>query len=840
MSLAPGTRLGPYEIVSLLGRGGMGEVYRARDPRLNREVAIKTSHQQFNDRFQREARAVAALNHPNICHLYDVGPNYLVMELVEGENLRGPLPLDETLKIAEQLASALEAAHEKGIIHRDLKPANIKVTPEGVVKVLDFGLARFTQGESADQDNSPTLTSMPTETGTILGTAAYMAPEQAKGKIADKRADIWAFGVVLYEVLTGKRLFLGETVAEILAGVLKSEPDLKAVPPEVRYLLMRCLEKDPKKRLRDIGDYQALLLPAAPVSSRSSSKLPWVVAAAIFAGFVTVVLIHFREPPRLVWSGSMLGTGDMMSLNPRISPDGSTLAFVGFEGDSPQVAVMKSGSGDRAILTHNAALGYVVVVSWAPDGSRIFYDRSTNGISGGIYSVPSLGGEERLVLEDAMSPEALPDGSILAARLNSQRQPQLFRFWPASGRLQALPILLAPSSFGSFVIRRIPRSGEALAIGSEIEGAGSPRAKSTNHVYVINLESATVRRLSTGSLADSTIQVLAPTADGKTIFAYSDDGITKTIAAIPTDGNGRVRSLFPVTDGLFGLDAGADGSLVLDQFGISYNIVRLLPQGGRSDVLAAFPAMSGPTFGILGDGRPVVELSIAKKRRLMIIESRRAPAPLANTQEETALPFTAIGSGEAAFLIGPEPRQTIAIVTVMNGRIGRRIQTNKGTITALASSPDSRVIYFAAAGFIWEIPAAGNLEPKKIHAGDFVAADPNSRFILVQLREAASRLIRVSLHGGPVQEIPDTGHAVAASLNPSAVNKDGRIITPLGTSTYFFPPGIIEVSGKIKRIPLQSTTDFQSMAWAPDGSILALARDYRSTLWKYQPKPEGK
>ena len=300
MSLAPGTRLGPYEIVSLLGRGGMGEVYRARDPRLNREVAIKTSHQEFNHRFQREARAVAALNHPNICHLYDVGPNYLVMELVEGENLRGPLPLDETLKIAEQLASALEAAHEKGIIHRDLKPANIKVTPVGVVKVLDFGLARFTQGESADQDNSPTLTSMPTETGTILGTAAYMAPEQAKGKTADKRADIWAFGVVVYEMLTGKRLFPGETVAEILAGVLKSEPDLKAAPPEVRHLLRRCLEKDPKKRLRDIGDYQALLFPEPPVSTRSRSKLPWVVAAAILAGFVTVALIHFREPPRKI------------------------------------------------------------------------------------------------------------------------------------------------------------------------------------------------------------------------------------------------------------------------------------------------------------------------------------------------------------------------------------------------------------------------------------------------------------------------------------------------------------------------------------------------------------
>ena len=258
MPLAPGTRLGPYEILSPLGAGGMGEVYRARDPRLNRDVAIKVSRDQFSDRFDREARAVAALNHPNICHLYDVGPNYLVMELVEGETLKGPLPLDEALKIADQIALALEAAHEKGIIHRDLKPANIKITPEGVVKVLDFGLARIA-ADSVDQGNSPTLLEMPTEAGTILGTAGYMAPEQARGKKADKRADIWAFGVVLYEIVTGKRLFPGATAGEILAGVLKDEPDLSAVPVKVRRLIQSCLEKEPKNRLRDIGDYRRQL-----------------------------------------------------------------------------------------------------------------------------------------------------------------------------------------------------------------------------------------------------------------------------------------------------------------------------------------------------------------------------------------------------------------------------------------------------------------------------------------------------------------------------------------------------------------------------------------------------
>src|SRR5258707_9623148 len=255
----PGTKLGPYEILAPIGAGGMGEGYRARDPRLGRDVAIKVSQEQFPDRFEREARAVAALNHPNICHLYDVGPNYLVMELIEGESPKGPLPLDEALRFAHQIAAALEAAHEKGIVHRDLKPGNIKITPDGTVKVLDFGLAKTSEAPVGDPESSPTMTISPTRFGMILGTPAYMSPEQARGKPVDKRADIWAFGVVLYEMLTGERLFHGEDVTDILAAGLRHEPNFERVPAKVRRLMQRCLEKDPKKRLRDIGDVWELL-----------------------------------------------------------------------------------------------------------------------------------------------------------------------------------------------------------------------------------------------------------------------------------------------------------------------------------------------------------------------------------------------------------------------------------------------------------------------------------------------------------------------------------------------------------------------------------------------------
>src|SRR6266853_4871322 len=262
MPLSAGDKLGPYEIIAPIGKGGMGEVYRAHDSRLHRDVAVKVSNAQFSERFTREARAIAALNHTNICHLYDVGPDYLVMEYVDGPDLRGPMDLNEALPIIQQLIDGIEAAHERNIVHRDLKPANIKITPEGVVKILDFGLAKAMEpppSEEGNPANPPTLTMGATQAGAILGTAAYMAPEQAKGKGADKRSDIWSFGVVLYEMLTGQRLFQGESTVEILGGVLNKEPDLSAAPQRVHKLLRWCLDKDRKDRLQAIGDARRLL-----------------------------------------------------------------------------------------------------------------------------------------------------------------------------------------------------------------------------------------------------------------------------------------------------------------------------------------------------------------------------------------------------------------------------------------------------------------------------------------------------------------------------------------------------------------------------------------------------
>ena len=274
MALTVGSRLGHYDVTALIGEGGMGQVYQATDTKLNRQVALKILPEAFAAdpdrlaRFQREAQVLASLNHPGIAAIYGIeeaeDTRALVLELVEGPTLadriaQGPIPVDEALPIAKQIAEALEAAHEQGVIHRDLKPANVKVKDDGTVKVLDFGLAKaLDTTPEGDPSQSPTLTAAATQMGVIMGTAAYMSPEQARGKVVDKRADIWAFGAVLFEMLTGQRPFKGRDVSEVLAAVIQSGPDWDALPrdtpPHMNAFLKRCLEKEPRQRVRDIGD----------------------------------------------------------------------------------------------------------------------------------------------------------------------------------------------------------------------------------------------------------------------------------------------------------------------------------------------------------------------------------------------------------------------------------------------------------------------------------------------------------------------------------------------------------------------------------------------------------
>jgi len=284
MSLSTGDKLGPYQIVAPIGAGGMGEVYRAKDPRLNRDVAIKVSASQFSERFEREAKAIAALNHPNICQIYDVGPNYLVMEFIEGTPLHGPFPLDRALRYAVQICDALDAAHKKSITHRDLKPANILVTASGV-KLLDFGLAKIgTAGVPFAADDA-TQTADLTEVGTVLGTAAYMSPEQAKGEPTDARSDIFSFGVVLYEMLSGRRAFSKNSAIETMAAIVRDEPASLDAPSNLSAIITRCMRKSPASRFQTMNEVrsaleQAAATPAATAKTPSIAVLPFANMSA--------------------------------------------------------------------------------------------------------------------------------------------------------------------------------------------------------------------------------------------------------------------------------------------------------------------------------------------------------------------------------------------------------------------------------------------------------------------------------------------------------------------------------------------------------------------------------
>jgi hypothetical protein len=397
MSLAAGSKLGSYEIVALVGAGGMGEVYRARDTKLKRDVALKVLPEAFaNDparmaRFQREAEVLASLNHPNIAHLYGIEERALVMELVEGETLPCPLPVETALNYARQIAEALEYAHEKGVVHRDLKPANIKITPEGVVKVLDFGLAKAIDDPvaSTDPTNSPTLTLGATRVGMILGTAAYMSPEQASGHQADRRADIWSFGAVLYEMLAGKKAFAGESVSDTLATVLKLDPDWDAIPKDtpgaIRTLVRRCLTKDRKQRLQAIGEARiALANPGGTevplqAEARATTWVAWAAAPLFAIALGALAFVHFREkPPEAEVVRFEIGapaTVTSLLPLPNVSPDGRKVAFVAFSGTVMRLWVRSLATREARPLdvTFGSGGPLSLATLWSPDSRWLVF-----------------------------------------------------------------------------------------------------------------------------------------------------------------------------------------------------------------------------------------------------------------------------------------------------------------------------------------------------------------------------------------------------------------------------------------------------------------------------------
>ena len=427
MPLAPGTKLGPYEIIAPLGEGGMGEVYKARDTRLDRTVALKISKSEFTERFDREARAVAALNHPNICQLYDVGPNYLVMELIEGAPLKGPLPIAQAVEYAKQILDALDAAHRKGITHRDLKPANILVTKQGI-KLLDFGLAKH---NPPLQQTDATLTKGLTGDGQILGTLQYMAPEQLQGKPADARSDIFSFGCVLYEIIGGKKAFHGAS-SSVIAAIIERDPAPLEIDKPLDRVIRKCLAKDPDDRFQTARDLKYnLSLALEPHQTQKSANWPWTaiaIAAAttLIIGAIGGTLFTRQTPARSTAIRFQLQPpegGRFSQIGaPALSPDGRTVAFSAMaQGKSGLWLRSLDGTAARYLPGTASALSSI----WSPDGRSIAY---------------STGGALMRVELDGGTPVTIYSATASLG------------FWTTDGRIVI-------SLFGAPFLRSIPASG---------------------------------------------------------------------------------------------------------------------------------------------------------------------------------------------------------------------------------------------------------------------------------------------------------------------------------------------------------------------------------------------
>src|ERR1700674_17294 len=428
MPLSAGDKLGPYEILALIGKGGMGEVYRAHDPRLKRDVAIKVSAAQFSERFAREAQAIAALNHPHICQIYDVGPNYLVMEFVEGAPLKGPLPLQRAVEYAGQILDALDAAHKKGITHRDLKPANILLGRQGV-KLLDFGLAKQT---GPVKETDATVTHGLTGQGQIVGTLQYMSPEQLQSKEADARSDLFSFGCVLYEMLTGKRSFEGASAASVIAAILEREPAPLNLSPPLERVIQKSLVKDPEELFKTARDLKTALLWAVEpqpdgfvVQPRSRRWMLAVVGALVLAGGSAWSIAHLRPPavgdvvPFAIYPPDNAAFSEASNTTVNVpqfalAPDGRSIVFSAQTPGARPILWLRpmEQAGARALPgTEDAQHPF-----WSPDSSWIGFFAE-----GKMKKIPAAGGAVQVVVQTAAEPRGGtwgPDGTIVFASGN--------------------------------------------------------------------------------------------------------------------------------------------------------------------------------------------------------------------------------------------------------------------------------------------------------------------------------------------------------------------------------------------------------------------------------------
>lgn len=864
--MKPGEQLGPYRILASIGAGGMGEVFRARDTRLGRDVALKVLHARVaqdvdrRKRFELEARAASALNHPNIVTIHDIGEengvSYMVTELVEGESLRaairrGPLPVRRVIDYGVQVANGLAAAHAAGITHRDLKPENIMLTRDARVKMLDFGLAKLShKGAAGGESEFLTLS----EPGMVIGTVEYMSPEQVRGQAADNRSDFFSLGIVLNEMLTGRKTFQGESAVELMNSILKEDvPDLpETVPPALRQIVAHCVEKDRAHRFQSAQDLSfalAGLLDSSMASTITSSRIrtgppkrPWKqfavpLAAVALLGVAAGVLVdRFRTPPSAVWTGIRLG-GAAISIGPRVSPDGRLIAFQAMIDGQTQVAIMKPDSGNWTVLTTERRKGSIFEMCWSSDGTRIYFDRRTD-VPQGVFSVPALGGDEHLVLENAIGPESLPDGSLLLAKTNANHVRQLHRYWPNTQRLDALAAY-PWRGHDSGISRAFPDGREVVFFGRTQES----EAAAEDQLLALDLRAGKTRRLGPNLAIPKRLNYAFPMAvsrDNRSVYlGMRAPGMgSSNIMVIPRGDGARARTLAATNIAAAHLDSGPDGSLYGSLMYRSHEVLRFPAAGGVPERFGSSPSFSDGLVTALPDGRAIAPTVVAGREQIAVLSPGKDPVALVDTGEETAPPVAILGKRQIAFLAGPASARAIAVADLDERRIVRRLGAAKGTITNLAASPDGSTIYYTSSGSVWSVPSTDGAV-RKIRAGDAVTTEPSGKALIIRLEEKEGyRLIRFPLNGGKEEAILWRSDLMMTwtALGSTAVGSDGRML--LNTSSvdsWFWRPAVLDPrTGKVGRIPLQFDGDIFSPGWTADGRIIALGAGIMSSIWRFQ------
>jgi eukaryotic-like serine/threonine-protein kinase len=795
MSLSPGVRLGSYEIVAAIGAGGMGEVYRARDTKLNRDVAIKVLPDLFaldpdrRARFEREAQTLAALNHPHIAQIYGIEGSALVMELVDGDDLsaliaRGPMPIAEALPIASQIADALEGAHELRIVHRDLKPANIKVRDDGTVKVLDFGLAKAIAPDgaaaSADAMQSPTLTARATRMGVIIGTAAYMAPEQARGKVVDRRADIWAFGVVLFEMLTGRQLFRGEDITDVLARVLERDPDWTllpgSLPPALRRLLERCLTKDPKARLRDISEARFAI--DAAIAGRSDSVMPAPAAIASPAGRANGRSAAAVFIPWLL-SGALAVLAVMLWLRPAAAPR------------EPGIT--------RVELTFPENVEFYTSPRIASNGRRVAF-------------VGVREGNRQLYVRDLTEPNARPiagtEGTIVAALSPDSQSAAIVG---TDGKLRRLHLESG--------------SSQELAAGVDIVGGLHWAADGTiifsRVTALVAMPSAggAARELTVAGPGELSLTHPAATPDGRTIlftvWSGTAGALKSRIDAVPMAGGTRH---VVADDASYPLTA-MSGQLLFQRSAALYGATfdpATSTIAGTPVKLSAEPRQQ-PTGGLTADVSPMGDLLLADTRTF---DGRLSWVGFDGTERPIAVPSRAYSNPRVSpdgHTVAFSDASAIWCVDTERGSLIRVFAGNEGVTGYPIWSPDGSHLYFRTSTGIVRLRADGEGTPETL-AGttrtDYpsaVTADGTGLLITQITTTTGGDVVLIPLKGGARRVLVSTpAYEGGPQLSP-----DGKWLAYSSNMSGRMEVYLRRVDGQ-ERYPV-STEGGVGAVWTPDG-----------------------